>query len=90
MIIAYCIQLYVLKELYDTAPQFAITRNILRSITVKHLITIGNPCEQYIKLLIDVITNQEDSVESDKMRKLPSNITLLPHEEYCKIKYGIT
>ncbi|XP_022918563.2 mutS protein homolog 5-like [Onthophagus taurus] len=84
-------QLFILTDTIDSYPEFANIRSLLRQMEYKHIITIGNPCDDFVKLIIDFINNKGDeSDESDQIRRVPEKLTLLPPMEYsssaCEVK----
>lgn len=78
--------MYFLKEMVDLQPEFAVMRSIVRETNPLHIITMGITCDDFIKCLIDTINDEEVTVESDSIRKLPSNVSLLPQSEYCELQ----
>ncbi|KRT79767.1 hypothetical protein AMK59_7387, partial [Oryctes borbonicus] len=84
-------QLYVLSDMMDPAPQYIITRNLFREINFKQIVTIGTPCDRFVKLIIDLIARSDDNTfDSDEIRQVPPNLSLLPVNEYsytaCQFK----
>lgn len=70
----------------DPKPQYIMTRNLLRQINFKQILTMGTPCDPFVKFIIDLVAKiDETTVDSDEIRQVPPNLSLLPFKEYCTL-----
>lgn len=70
----------------DPKPQYIISRNLLRQINFKQILTMGTPCDPFVKFVIDLVAKSDETTfDSDEIRQVPPNLTLLPFNEYCKL-----
>ncbi|KAJ8918621.1 hypothetical protein NQ315_013127 [Exocentrus adspersus] len=82
--------LYVHEEMVDLRPQFLAAVSLFREIKPKYVLSFGNTADEFIKVLVDAVTETgESTVTSDNLRTLPDNFFLLPMKEYtyeiCKV-----
>lgn len=84
MLLLLLLKLYVLNDISECEPEFIVTKCLLNEVNPRYVISIGNTCQPFIKCLIDNITKEETTVNSDDVIKVPPNLSLLPYKEYCK------
>nr|XP_023023464.1 mutS protein homolog 5-like isoform X1 [Leptinotarsa decemlineata] len=81
--------LYAYEEMLDTSPKYPVTVNFFREIEPRFVLTSGSIADEFIKVLIDLATNESNTTTSDSIQTIPANFFLVPPREYsydiCKV-----
>lgn len=84
-------QLYVLNEIADVPPQFMLSKAHFKEVNPIHTITLGGSSDAFVKFLIDARLSEDDiTINSDKPKNIPPEMTLLSFKEYSSVNFFIT
>ncbi|XP_018326196.1 mutS protein homolog 5 [Agrilus planipennis] len=76
-------QLYFMQEMIDLQPEYRVMKALIQETSPLHVITIGSMTDVFIKSLIDIVTNSDNTLKSEQTRNLPPNVTLLSFKTYA-------
>ncbi|XP_017784719.1 PREDICTED: mutS protein homolog 5-like [Nicrophorus vespilloides] len=87
--------LYFVEELIDFQPHYSHASAILREVRPVHVLTLGSPCDHFVKTLVDMMAEQKGEASSNTssspshrsydLKTMPDNLSLLPSKEYSHV-----
>ncbi|XP_050310224.1 mutS protein homolog 5-like [Anthonomus grandis grandis] len=74
--------LNVYEEMPELSPRYIMTATLIREVAPKHILTFGNPSEEFVKTSIELFTSDSDTTNSTSITRLPENFYLVSLKEF--------